>query len=314
MLQQRAHRQPPASARLAIPSRFPTQAALALAAMFAFCLSDVLAKMLAPTIPPLEIAWFRYLGGVAVLAPVLVAMRVRPRSATPLVQTLRSFCMVAATVLLIAAVQRMPIAEATTLVFVSPIFVALLSVTLLGETIGWMRGGCIACGLAGVVIIARPDPDSMNLTAMLPLGSAAFWATAMVLTRVVQARGDTFLTTLAFTALVGFAILSFTLPSFFVWPRPDDALLLGAMSLSWVAAQVAVLAAYRAGRVANVAPFSYTQIVWAIVLGVAFFGELPDRPALVGCVIVILSGVVAAGLSSRAERTAAPALQEPDRP
>jgi drug/metabolite transporter (DMT)-like permease len=312
-MQQHAHHVTTSGSLPAGRSHFPVQAALALAAMLAFCLSDVLAKMLAPAIPPVEIAWFRYLGGVAMLVPVLVGTRTRPRSAAPLIQTLRSVCMVVATALLIAAVQRMPIAEATTLVFVSPIFVALLSATLLGEAIGWTRSACIAAGLAGVVIIARPDPAGMNTAALLPLGSAAFWATAMVLTRVVQARGDTFLTTLAFTALVGFAVLCFALPPFFVLPRPGDLLLLAAMSLSWVAAQVAVLAAYRAGRVADVAPFSYTQIVWAIVLGFAFFGELPDGTALLGCAIVILSGVVAAGMLPRAKTGAAPAA-EIDRP
>ncbi len=313
-MQQRAHHFRDSGSRTVTRSWFPMQAALALAAMLAFCLSDVLAKMLAPAIPPLEIAWFRYLGGVTVLVPTLVVMRMRPRSAAPVIQTLRSLCMVAATVLLIAAVQRMPIAEATTLVFVSPIFVALLSATLLGEVIGWMRSGCIACGLVGVVIIARPDPAGMNMAAMLPLASAAFWATAMVLTRVVQARGDTFMTTLAFTALVGFALLCAALPSFFVMPRPGDLVLLVAMSLCWVAAQVAVLAAYRAGRVADVAPFSYTQIVWAIVLGFVFFGELPDGVALFGCAVVILSGVVASRLVSPAETGAAPTTEETDRP
>jgi drug/metabolite transporter (DMT)-like permease len=132
-----------AEARPDARSRFPVQAVLALSAMLAFCLSDVLAKMLAPTIPPLEIAWFRYLGGVLVLAPVLIALRIRPQSVAPTIQILRSACMVAATTLLIAAVQRMPIAEATTLVFISPILMVLLSTTLLGEAIGWTRSVCM---------------------------------------------------------------------------------------------------------------------------------------------------------------------------
>jgi drug/metabolite transporter (DMT)-like permease len=286
-----------AEPRSGIPQRFPLQAVLALGAMLAFCLSDVLAKLLAPTIPPLEIAWFRYLGGMTVLVPVLIGLRIRPRSTVPGIQILRSACMVAATTLLIAAVQRMPIAEATTLVFLSPILVALLSITLLGETIGWTRSLCIACGLAGMVIIVRPDPAGMHLAALLPLASAACWASAMVLTRVVQAHGDTFMATLAFTVFVGFAASSAAMPWFFVMPRPGDLVLIGAMSLSWVAAQAAVLAAYRVGRVADMAPFSYTQIVWAVALGIVFFGELPDTPALLGCAIVILSGMVAAKLT-----------------
>lgn len=295
-------------------SRFPLQAGLALAAMLAFCISDAIAKKLAPSIPPLEIAWFRYLGAVAVLAPALAGLRMRPRTAAPAVQALRSACMAVATTLLIAAVQRMPIAEATTLVFVSPIFVALLSAAVLGEAVGRARSACIAAGLAGVVLIVRPDPARFEMTALLPLASAAFWATAMVLTRVVQDRGDGFMTTLAATALVGFAMLSLALPSFFVMPATGDLLLLAAMSLSWLVAQATVLAAYRAGRVADVAPFSYTQIVWALLMGVAFFGELPDGPALLGCAVVIAAGVAAARLKpAGTRRRRAVAAAEPDR-
>lgn len=289
---------PPPPAR----SRVPLQAALALAAMFAFCMSDVLAKRLAPAIPPLEVVWFRYLGAVFILAPVLLVLRVRPRSAALGLQVLRSACMVVATTLLIAAIQRMPLAEATTLVFLSPILVVLLSAMLLGEVIGRVQAVCVVAGLIGVVVIVRPDPAEMDMVALLPVAAAAFWATAMVMTRVVQVKGDTFLDTLVFTALVGFLVLTAALPFFFVMPSQDDLLLIGAMAVCWLAAQAGGLAAYRVGRAADVAPFSYTQIVWAIVLGAIFFGELPDAMALLGCGIVIVSGVIASRLAPAARR------------
>lgn len=288
--------QPPAR------SRVPLQAALALAAMLAFCMSDVLAKRLAPTIPPLEVVWFRYLGAVFVLAPVLLVLRARPRSAALGLQVVRSACMVVATTLLIAAIQRMPLAEATTLVFLSPILVVLLSALLLGEAIGRAQAVCVVAGLVGVVVIVRPDPAEMDMVALLPVAAAAFWATAMVLTRVVQVKGDTFLDTLVFTALVGFLVLTAALPFFFVMPSQDDVLLIGAMAACWLVAQAGGLAAYRVGRAADVAPFSYTQIVWAIVLGAIFFGELPDAMALLGCGIVIVSGVIASRLAPAARR------------
>lgn len=279
------------------PRIAPAQIALALAAMLAFCISDVFAKLLAPQIPPLEVAWFRYLGGVIILVPILIRQRLRPRSARPAVQIVRGVCMLAATWLLIAAVQRMPIAEATTLVFVSPIFVTLLSATVLRETVSPLRAACVVAGLAGVSLIVRPDLGGMDVAWLLPMASAACWAVAMVLTRVTQAHGDSFMTTLAFAALVGFAILCLALPAFFVMPTVEQLAIACAMSLSWVAAQVAVLAAYRIGRVADVAPFAYSQIIWAVILGYLVFSDLPDLLALAGCAIVIVSGVVAASES-----------------
>lgn len=279
----------------------PLQIALALAAMLAFCVSDVLAKLLAPAMPPLEVAWFRYLGGIIILVPILLRQRLRLRSARPAVQIVRGVCMLGATWLLIAAVQRMPIAEATTLVFVSPIFVTILSAILLGEKVSALRIACVVLGLAGVVLIVRPDPSGMDAAWLLPVGSAACWAVAMVLTRVTQAEGDSFMTTLAFAALSGFAILCLALPSFFVMPGMGQLVTACAMSLSWIAAQVAVLAAYRIGRVADVAPFAYSQIIWAVILGYVVFSDLPDLLTLAGCAIVIASGVAAAREPQRAE-------------
>lgn len=277
------------------------QIGLALFAMLAFCVSDVLAKLMAPAIPPLQVAWFRYLGGMLILAPILIQRRLWPRSARPAIQIVRAVCMLAATWLLISAVQRMPIGEATTLVFVSPIFVTLLSATLLGEAVSWMRLLCVIGGLAGVVLVARPDPSGMDAMALLPIASAACWALAMALTRATQAHGDSFMTTLAFAAFFGFAILCLALPAFFVPPDTGQLAVACAMSLCWVAAQVAVLAAYRIGRAADVAPLAYSQIIWAVILGYLVFSELPDLWTLCGCAVVIVSGVAAARESRRAE-------------
>lgn len=282
------------------------QIGFALLAMLAFCVSDVLAKLLAPAIPPLEVAWFRYLGGMVLLVPILIRRRLWPRSRRPAVQIVRSVCMLASTWLLISAVQRMPIAEATTLVFVSPIFVTLLSAALLGEAVSRLRLICVFGGLAGVVLVARPDPSGMDAAALLPIASAACWALAMVLTRVTQAHGDSFMTTLAFAASVGFALLCLALPGFFVVPDLGQLAVACAMSLCWVVGQVAVLAAYRIGRIADVAPFAYTQIIWAVVLGYLVFSDLPDLLALSGCAVVIVSGVAAARESRQADLSGPP--------
>lgn len=267
---------------------------MALLAMLSFCISDVLAKLLSPSLPPLEIAWFRYLGGIIVLAPFLLRnMRVL-RSASPAIQIGRSICMVAATALLIAALQIMPIAEATTLVFVSPIFVTVFSYLLLKEKPDRVRLACVAAGLAGVAMVARPDIGKLDHAAWLPILSAFCWALAMVLTRPIQSRGDSFLTTLSYAASGGFVALCLVLPFIFVVPTMQQLLVAAAMSLFWTIAQIAVLAAYRIGRVSDVAPFAYTQIVWSVVFGYLVFSELPDSLALAGCAVVIVSGTIAA--------------------
>lgn len=267
---------------------------MALLAMLSFCISDVLAKLLSPTLPPLEIAWFRYLGGMIALAPLLLRNPRVFRSAAPAIQIGRSICMMAATALLIAALQVMPIAEATTLVFVSPIFVTVFSYLLLKEKADSVRLACVAAGLAGVAMVARPEMGKLDHAAWLPILSALCWALAMVLTRPIQSRGDSFLTTLTYAASGGFLVLCLVLPAIFVMPTIHQLVIAAAMSFFWTTAQIAVLAAYRIGRVSDVAPFAYTQIVWSVIFGYLVFSEFPDFLALAGCAVVIVSGTIAA--------------------
>lgn len=113
----------------------------------------------------------------------------------------------------------------------------------------------------------------------------------MVLTRVGQTRGDSFMTTVSYVAIGGFMSLSLLLPAIFVVPDTEQILMAVAMSLCWVASQVSVLVAY---QVSNVAPFSYTQIIWSVIFGYLFFAEFPNAITLTGCAVVIVSGIVAA--------------------
>jgi drug/metabolite transporter (DMT)-like permease len=267
---------------------------MALLAMLSFCISDVLAKLLSQSLPSLEIAWFRYLGGIIALAPFILRSPHVFHSAAPTIQIVRSICMVGATTLLIAALQVMPIAEATTLVFVSPIFVTAFSYVLLKEKSDRVRLACVVAGLAGVAMVARPDMGKLDHAAWLPILSALCWALAMVLTRPVQSRGDSFLTTLTYAASGGFVALCLVLPFIFVVPTMQQLLVAAAMSFFWTMAQIAVLAAYRIGRVSDVAPFAYTQIVWSVIFGYFILSEFPDALALTGCTVVIVSGTIAA--------------------
>ena len=131
--------------------------------MLMFALSDTTAKMLSPAIPALEVPWFRYLGGMLVLTPFLAARPTVLRSRTPYLQSLRALLMVVATVLLVAAVQRMPIAQATTLVFAWPIFLTFIAVIF-----GYLffaefpdaitLTGCAVVIVSGIVAARRSEP------------------------------------------------------------------------------------------------------------------------------------------------------------
>lgn len=191
-----------------------------------------------------------------------------------------------------SAVQHLPLTEATALQFASPLFMTALSALLLAEPVGRHRWAAVIVGFIGVMIMARPVPGEMNVVGVtFGILSALGAAGAMVAIRQIAdtERGPTivFYFTLCGTVLglAGSLIGGWTVP---------DAATLGLLVLAGLIGGVGQLFLTEALRVAPigvVAPFDYTQLVWATVLGLVIWGELPHPATLVGAVIVAASGV-----------------------
>lgn len=191
-----------------------------------------------------------------------------------------------------SAVQHLPLTEATALQFASPLFMTALSALLLAEPVGRHRWGAVIVGFVGVMIMARPVPGHMNVPGVVfGLLGALGAAGAMVAIRQISdtERGPTivFYFTLAGSALglAGAAL--------FGWTTPDP-LTLGMLVLSGIVggvAQMLLTEALRAAPIGVVAPFDYTQLVWAAGLGFLIWGELPHVATLVGALLVAASGV-----------------------
>ena len=267
---------------------------LLLCAVALFSLSDVLAKLLRQTLPAVEIAWLRYLvfAGFAVL---LTARRrfAGLRARRPVLQVLRGLGLVGSAVLFITGLGYLPVAEATAINFVSPAFITALSIPFLGEVVGVRRWLAVAAGLAGVLIVIRPDPAALQVAAAFPLLSALCWAATIIITRRMGATDRTE-TTLFWSALTGLAVLTVLVPAGFVLPGPGQlgiALVLGVCAS---AGQYLVILAYRQVAASVLAPFSYAQILTSTGLGFLVFGAVPDRATWVGAGIVILSGLYTA--------------------
>ncbi len=190
-----------------------------------------------------------------------------------------------------SAVQYLPLTEATALQFTSPLFMTALSALLLAEPVGRHRWVAVIVGFIGVLIMARPIPGEMNVPGVTFGILAAFGAAgAMVAIRQIAdtERGPTivFYFTLGgvIVGLVGSAVH---------WVTPDP-LTLSMLILAGVIGgigQLLLTEALRAAPIGVVAPFDYTQLVWAAILGLVLWGELPHPLTLVGAVIVAGSGV-----------------------
>lgn len=275
---------------------------LLLSAIALFSVSDAMAKKLGQSLPAVEIAWLRYLAFVTIaLLPLFRRGGVGLlRTRAPRQQLLRGLGVVGSAVFFILALQRLPMAEATSLSFVSPVFVTVLSIIFLGERVGWRRWSAIAAGLVGMLIIVRPGGELFSAAALLPVASAASWASALVVTRRMGSL-DPPETTLLWTAAFGFVALTLLLPLTWatgigtpVMPGIGQiglGLLIGLVS---TAAQWLVVLAYRAAPATVLAPFTYTQLLTSGLLGMVVFGNVPDGWTLVGAAVIAASGIYTA--------------------
>ena len=190
-----------------------------------------------------------------------------------------------------SAVQHLPLTEATAFNFASPLFMTALSALLLGEVVGRHRWGAVIVGFIGVLIMVRPEPGHLNVLGVsLGLGGAVGAAGAMVAIRQIAAteKGATivFYFTLAGTVLGAAG-------SAFHWVTPDP-LTLALLILGGLIGGVGQLLLTEAVRVATVgvvAPFDYSQLIWATGIGFLVWGELPHLATVVGALVVAASGV-----------------------
>jgi drug/metabolite transporter (DMT)-like permease len=185
----------------------------------------------------------------------------------------------------------MPIADAIAIAFAGPVIATALAALLLGETIRWRRWTAIAIGFTGVVVMLRPTPDLIRVVAVVPLLAALVGAFRDIVTRKMGTGGESTLAImLVSTSVVTFAGL-FTIP--FGWVPVDiaDTGLFIASALLVGFAQALMIEALRLGEVGLVAPFKYTSLVWAVLLGLLVWGDLPDAWTWVGSTLVVGSGI-----------------------
>ena len=259
-----------------------------------FAIADTTAKYLSATLPVIEMAWIRYvlfLGFAAMLARGMSWRALRPNN--PKFQILRGVCVTGSSVLFVFGVRQMPVAEATTISFLSPLLITILSIPLLGEIVGVRRWAAVLAGMAGVLVVMRPGSSGFQPAAFWGMASSLCWATALIVTRKI-ATTDHPNTTLLCSAGIGVLGLSLLLPLGWSWPTAWQlslALLLGVLSSlgQWM-----VVLAHRQAPASLLAPFTYGQLIWATAAGFAVFGALPDHWTIVGATIIIASGLYTA--------------------
>lgn len=264
---------------------------------------DATTKYLAERYPAPMVVALRYIAHsllmVALLAPAQNRMLVRTRR-TGLV-LVRAACLSVASLCMTLALQRMPVAETSAIVFLYPVLVMLMAGPLLHERVGRLGWAAVVAGFAGVLLIARPGGGLDAIGVALALGAAVANAVYQLLSRALAAENTFAL--LFYTALVGALGYGAALPWF--WPGAlPPAAHLGLFCATGLLAGIGhflVTAAHRHSPASVLAPMQYTQLIWASLLGWLVFSHLPDRVAFAGMAIVAVAGASAA-LRSRPGR------------
>jgi drug/metabolite transporter (DMT)-like permease len=269
---------------------------LTLLAMGMFGTMDGLSKTLVQSYPAQLVLWLRYLMAlplvVLVLAPrhPLVAMR---QTRAFKLQFLRCLLLVTETGLVIRAFKTMPLANAHSIFAVTPLVVTALSFFFLGEQVGWRRWVAVLVGFIGVLVILRPGIAPLGLDMLYVCVAMLLYATYMVLTRLV-ARVDAADTSYLLQSVVMVVMLSLMGPFFLAPIAFKHVPLLVLLGVLGAAGHYCLVRALALAPAVVVQPFTYTLLLWAVVIGYLFFGDLPDIWTGVGASLVVGAGLYAA--------------------
>jgi drug/metabolite transporter (DMT)-like permease len=257
--------------------------------------SDVTSKYLSGTLPSIEIAWMRFLVFSLIMIPAMLpgSPLFALRTGRPGLQGMRAVALLGSSLFFISGLRFLPIAEASATSFIAPLFVTALSIVFLSERVGLRRWLATAVGLIGVLIILRPGSGAFHPAAFFPVVSALAWACTLVMTRMLSGK-EAVITTMTWSSLVGFVILSALVPLVWVAPSWHDILLGILIGVASTAGQWIVVLAFRYADASVLAPFSYTQLMWVSILGFVIFGEVPDIWTITGAVFIVASGLYTA--------------------
>lgn len=261
-----------------------------LATMVMFAGINATAKYLTLSYPVIQVVWARYTFHVLLLAALLGPRLPRVmKTGRPGLQLTRSCLLTVTTILFFNAISRIPLADASAIMYTAPLLVTALSMPLLGERVGPRRWFGVVAGFAGALVIIRPGAGIMQYAALLPLGAACTHALYQLATRRVS-HTDRPLTSLAYTPLMGMVATSAVVPFFWTAPDPRGWLLMALLGLFGGAGHFMLIKAFQASPAATVTPFSYTNLIWATLFGYFLFGDLPDAWTVLGAVAVAASG------------------------
>ena len=295
----------------------PGGIALIILAMFFISVNDMLIKLLSVSYPLHQMVFIRSAIGIVFSLTILQfeggLASLRPRRVG--LHALRALCLVVANMAFFAGLAVIPLADATALFFVAPLFITLLSIFFLGEKVGIRRLAAVVVGFIGVLVMLRPGsdaagPTTLRLVLLLPVVGAFAYAVMQILTRrladtatasamAVYVQTTFIMVSTLFWLIAGDGrfVEGLTNPSMvfllraWTWPTADDWMLLAILGATSAVIGYSLAQAYRTANAATIAPFEYTAMPMSIFWGWLMFGHLPDAWVAIGILLIAIAGL-----------------------
>jgi drug/metabolite transporter (DMT)-like permease len=271
-----------------------TGIALMLVATLLFTAMDSIAKNLTATYPVQQVIWARYFFQFALMLLLIPRLGIAGLLWTrrPAVHIARGLLLTISTGCMIVAISIVPLADAYAITFTAPFLVTLLSIPLLKESVGWRRWTAVTVGFVGVLIVFRPFAAPVHWALLLPLITAFCFALYQIITRKVSYDSrETAFMMLFYLAWVGTAVMTAVVPAYWQAVAPGDWAWMVGMGALGATGHLLLIRALTITPASLLSPFIYSQIVWALGIGYLWFGDVPNVWMLIGCGVIVASGL-----------------------
>jgi drug/metabolite transporter (DMT)-like permease len=262
--------------------------------MASFTMNDAITKAVSSEMNFGQVMLVRGVFATVLIAALSLHQRAMrsPRTLMITPVALRVAAEVGGTIAFLTAIVHLPLANTAAIFQALPLAVTLGAAVFFGEPVGWRRWLAISAGFVGVLVIVRPGLQGFNQFSLFALGSVFFFAVRDLATRPIPARIPSLLITLVTTVTVTLAgaIILFPLGGWTPLSGRGVGLLALAAVLVLIGYQYVIMA-LRIGDLSAVAPFRYSALLWAMLLGYLVFGDMPDGMMLTGATIIVLSGL-----------------------
>lgn len=258
-----------------------------------FSVMDTTMKLLAAHYPPIQVAALRSLVALP-LVFAWVAWRGALRSVLQVnwpIHLLRAVLGIAMLSLFALGLKDLSLASAYTILFIGPVLITALSVVMLKERVSPQRWTAVAIGMAGVLVVLRPDGSGfLTIGSIAILATAVCYAISAITARMLARTERTEHMMFWLMILMAIGATALAAPGW-VAIDPGHALLLCALAVSGFFGQMALNEAFARGEASSVAPLQYAALAWGVAIDWILWQTLPDRNTLLGAAIIVGSGV-----------------------